>query len=52
MENKDAELSMPRDAKIVKSLLKAVGVEDYEPHVIHKFLKLWYRYVVDVLTDA
>ncbi|PON35691.1 Transcription initiation factor [Parasponia andersonii] len=43
---------LPRDAKIVKSLLKSMGVEDYEPHVLHQFLELWYRYVVDVLTDA
>lgn len=52
MADKDEELEMPRDAKIVKSLLKSMGVEDYEPHVIHKFLELWYRYAVDVLTDA
>jgi len=25
---------------------------EYEPCVIHKFLELWYRYVVDMLTDA
>ncbi|RDX75869.1 Transcription initiation factor TFIID subunit 9, partial [Mucuna pruriens] len=52
MADKDEELAMPRDAKIVKSLLKSMGVDDYEPHVIHKFLELWYRYIVDVLTDA
>ena len=46
------EEDMPRDAKIVKSLLKSMGVEDFEPRVIHQFLELWYRYVVDVLTDA
>ncbi|XP_027124807.1 transcription initiation factor TFIID subunit 9 [Coffea eugenioides] len=46
------EEDMPRDAKIVKSLLKSMGVEDYEPRVIHQFLELWYRYAVDVLTDA
>ncbi|KAL3528586.1 hypothetical protein ACH5RR_007908 [Cinchona calisaya] len=46
------EEDVPRDAKIVKSLLKSMGVEDYEPRVIHQFLELWYRYVVDVLTDA
>lgn len=44
--------NMPRDAKIVKSLLKSMGVEDYETGVLHQFLELWYRYVVDVLTDA
>ncbi|GAV82714.1 TFIID-31kDa domain-containing protein [Cephalotus follicularis] len=48
-ENDEA---LPRDAKTVKSLLKSMGVEDYEPRVIHQFLELWYRYVVHVLTDA
>ncbi|KAK4410475.1 UNVERIFIED_CONTAM: Transcription initiation factor TFIID subunit [Sesamum angustifolium] len=46
------EDDMPRDAKIVKELLKSMNVDDYEPRVIHQFLELWYRYVVDVLTDA
>ncbi|KAL5579564.1 hypothetical protein UlMin_012006 [Ulmus minor] len=48
----DGDEELPRDAKIVKSLLKSMGVEDYEPRVIHQFMELWYRYVVDVLTDA
>ncbi|XP_010443133.1 PREDICTED: transcription initiation factor TFIID subunit 9-like [Camelina sativa] len=48
----EGEEDVPRDAKIVKSLLKSMGVEDYEPHVIHQFLELWCRYVVEVLTDA
>lgn len=52
MSDKDEELAMPRDAKIVKSLLKSMGVGEYEPPVIHTFLELWYRYIVDVLTDA
>ncbi|QCE01561.1 transcription initiation factor TFIID subunit 9B [Vigna unguiculata] len=52
MSDKDEELAMPRDAKIVKCLLKSMGVGDYEPPVIHTFLELWYRYIVDVLTDA
>ncbi|OMO66119.1 Transcription factor TAFII-31 [Corchorus olitorius] len=46
------EEDLPRDAKTVKTLLKSMGVENYEPRVIHQFLELWYRYVVDVLTDA
>ncbi|CAB4302765.1 unnamed protein product [Prunus armeniaca] len=50
MAGEDEDL--PRDAKIVKTLLKSMGVEEYEPRVIHQFLELWYRYVVDVLTDA
>uniref|UniRef100_A0A7N0UN98 Transcription initiation factor TFIID subunit 9 n=1 Tax=Kalanchoe fedtschenkoi TaxID=63787 RepID=A0A7N0UN98_KALFE len=48
----DGDEDLPRDAKIVKTLLKSMGVDDYEPQVIHQFLELWYRYVVDVLTDA
>ncbi|KAJ8423418.1 hypothetical protein Cgig2_032668 [Carnegiea gigantea] len=48
----EGEEDLPRDAKIVKSLLKSMGVEEYEPRVVHQFLELWYRYVVDVLTDA
>jgi len=52
MADKDEESAMPRDAKIVKSLLKSMGVGDYEPPVIHTILELWYRYIVDVLTDA
>ncbi|ESR39900.1 transcription initiation factor TFIID subunit 9 [Citrus sinensis] len=48
----EGDEDLPRDAKIVKSLLKSMGVEEYEPRVIHQFLEVWYRYVVDVLTDA
>ena len=48
----DGEENLPRDAKIVKTLLKSMGVVDYEPRVIHQFLELWYRYVVDILTDS
>lgn len=48
----DGEEDMPRDANIVKTLLKSMGVDDYEPRVVHQFLELWYRYVVEVLTDA
>ncbi|XP_059638548.1 transcription initiation factor TFIID subunit 9-like [Cornus florida] len=43
---------LPRDAKIVKTLLQSMGVDDYEPRVIHQFLELWYRHAVDLLTDA
>nr|XP_043615580.1 transcription initiation factor TFIID subunit 9-like [Erigeron canadensis] len=48
----DGEEDLPRDAKIIKTLLKSMGVDHYEPRVVHQFLELWYRYVVDVLTDA
>ncbi|KAL6495956.1 Transcription initiation factor TFIID subunit 9 [Orobanche gracilis] len=47
-----SEEDMPRDAKVVKELLKSMSVEDYEPRVVNQFLEFSYRYVVDVLTDA
>ncbi|KAB2611145.1 transcription initiation factor TFIID subunit 9 [Pyrus ussuriensis x Pyrus communis] len=50
MAGEDEDL--PRDTKIVKTLLKSMGLEEYEPRVVHQFLELWYRYVVDVLSDA
>ncbi|PKI71671.1 transcription initiation factor TFIID subunit 9-like [Punica granatum] len=43
---------LPRDARIVKSLLESMGVEEYQPRVVHQFLELWYGYVVDLLSDA
>ncbi|KAI3971333.1 hypothetical protein MKX01_008177 [Papaver californicum] len=52
VDNENGDEDLPRDAKIVKSLLKSMGVSEYEPCVIHQFLELWYQYVVDVLTDA
>ncbi|KAF6162431.1 hypothetical protein GIB67_017319 [Kingdonia uniflora] len=51
-KQEEGDEGLPRDAKIVKSLLKSMGVEEYEPRVVHQFMELWYRYVVDVLTDA
>jgi len=32
----------PRDAKIVAHILKAMGVEDYDPKVIHQLLEFMY----------
>ncbi|CAA7407558.1 unnamed protein product [Spirodela intermedia] len=46
------EADGPRDARIVRALLRSMGVADYEPRVVNQFLELWYRYVVDVLNDA
>ncbi|KAJ6838374.1 transcription initiation factor TFIID subunit 9 [Iris pallida] len=44
----------PRDAHVVRELLRSMGVGEgeYEPRVVHQFLELCYRYVVHVLSDA
>lgn len=41
-------------AWVVKELLRSMGVGEgeYDPRVLHQFLELGYRYVVDVLFDA
>ncbi|XP_037480488.1 transcription initiation factor TFIID subunit 9-like [Triticum dicoccoides] len=44
----------PRDARVVKEILRSVGLEegDYEPAVVHQFMRLAHRYTGDVLGDA
>ncbi|KAM3364792.1 hypothetical protein ACQJBY_014884 [Aegilops geniculata] len=44
----------PRDARVVKEILRSVGLNegDYEPAVVHQFLRLAHRYTGDVLGDA
>ncbi|VAH82528.1 unnamed protein product [Triticum turgidum subsp. durum] len=44
----------PRDARVVRELLRSMGLreDEYEPRVVHQFLDLAYRYVGDVLGDA
>ncbi|CAL4939890.1 unnamed protein product [Urochloa decumbens] len=44
----------PRDARVVRELLRSMGLSEgeYEPRVVHQFLDLAYRYVGDVLGDA
>jgi histone H3/H4 len=44
----------PRDARVVRELLRSMGLGEgeYEPRVVHQFLDLAYRYVGDVLGDA
>ncbi|XP_078436335.1 TATA binding protein associated factor 21kDa subunit [Wolffia australiana] len=48
----EPEADGPRDARIVRALLRSMGVSDFEPRVVVQLLELWYRYVVDVLNDA
>jgi len=35
MADNDEEIAMPRDAKILKSLLKSMGVDNHESFVIN-----------------
>ncbi|XP_020582113.1 transcription initiation factor TFIID subunit 9 [Phalaenopsis equestris] len=51
---RELEADEPRDARVVRELLRSMGITErhYEPRVLHQFLELCYRYVVDVLSDA
>ncbi|CAI8044492.1 Transcription initiation factor TFIID subunit 9B [Geodia barretti] len=42
----------PRDAAVMEAILKEMGVEDFEPSVIHQMLEFTYRYITGVLEDA
>eukprot|EP01112_Ceratiomyxa_fruticulosa_P011966 TRINITY_DN3297_c0_g1_i1.p1 TRINITY_DN3297_c0_g1~~TRINITY_DN3297_c0_g1_i1.p1 ORF type:complete len:222 (+),score=73.39 TRINITY_DN3297_c0_g1_i1:266-931(+) len=43
---------VPRDAKIMAMVLKAMGVDEYEPKVVNQLLEFMYRYVYEVFQDA
>uniref|UniRef100_A0A182N6N2 Transcription initiation factor TFIID subunit 9 n=1 Tax=Anopheles dirus TaxID=7168 RepID=A0A182N6N2_9DIPT len=43
---------IPKDAQVVMSILKELGVTDYEPRVINQLLEFTYRYVTCILDDA
>jgi len=42
----------PKDAQVMISILKDMGVTDYEPKVIDQMLDFAYKYVTNVLEDA
>lgn len=43
---------IPKDAQVIMSILKELGVSDYEPRVINQLLEFTYRYVTCILDDA
>ena len=40
---------MPKDSLVIMSILKDMGITDYEPKVVHQLLEFTYRYVTTVL---
>ncbi|XP_063365292.1 transcription initiation factor TFIID subunit 9 [Cydia amplana] len=43
---------IPKDAQVIMSIMKEVGVTDYEPRVVNQLLEFTYRYVTSILDDA
>jgi len=46
------EGGLPHDAQVIMQILEEMGVEDYEPRVVHALLELQYRYTHDLLNEA
>lgn len=43
---------IPKDAQVIMTIMKEVGITDYEPRVVNQLLEFTYRYVTSVLDDA
>uniref|UniRef100_A0A1I8N0E9 Transcription initiation factor TFIID subunit 9 n=1 Tax=Musca domestica TaxID=7370 RepID=A0A1I8N0E9_MUSDO len=43
---------VPKDAQVIMSILKDLGIQEYEPRVINQLLEFCYRYVTCILDDA
>nr|XP_018909561.1 PREDICTED: transcription initiation factor TFIID subunit 9 [Bemisia tabaci] len=44
--------SLPKDAQVILSIMKELGINDHEPRVINQLLEFTYRYVTGILDDA
>lgn len=42
----------PKDAQVIMSMLKDMGVQDYEQRVLNQLLEFTYRYVTCILDDS
>ncbi|CAH2232384.1 transcription initiation factor TFIID subunit 9 [Pararge aegeria] len=43
---------VPKDAQVIMTIMKEVGIADYEPRVVNQLLEFTYRYVTSILDDA
>ncbi|XP_042908196.1 transcription initiation factor TFIID subunit 9 [Parasteatoda tepidariorum] len=44
--------SSPKDIQLMASILKEMGISDYEPRVLNQMLEFSYRYLTTILDDA
>lgn len=52
MSHGTSHAKIPKDAQVIDSILKEIGITDYEPRVINQLLEFTYRYVTCILDDA
>lgn len=48
----EKEKSSPKDAQVMMSILKDMGIMEFEPRVVNQLLEFSYRYVTNVIDDA
>jgi len=48
----DLAKTIPKDAHVMASILRDMGINDWEPRVINQLLEFSYNYVTNVLDDA
>ena len=46
------EKTVPKDARVMISILKDMGISDFEPRVVNQLLEFSYRYVSTILEDS
>jgi len=44
--------AMPKEAQVMATILRDLGINDYEPGVVTQMLEYSYRYITSVLEDA
>jgi len=48
----EKEKSIPKDGQVMISILKDMGINDFEPRVINQMLEFSYRYVTNILDES
>lgn len=50
--DKKSERQMPKDGQVMVSILRDMGINDFDPRVVNQMLEFSYRYVTNILEDA
>jgi len=48
----DREKQMPKDGQVMVSILRDMGIHDFDPRVVNQMLEFSYRYVTNILEDS
>lgn len=51
-QGEQANKSLPKDAQVMASMLRDMGITEWEPRVINQLMEFSYNYVTTVLEDA